>query len=126
DFLTLAQQTYTLSRSFGRLEKQLADEKARVAELEGALRAHQCYLLEAQQKVGELDQSAQGWARECQALAAHAQHLDGLLRSMTSDRRWLMAQRLGRLRQRLAPPNSLRERCGRFLMRVQRRLRGAA
>lgn len=126
DFLSLAHQMYTLTRANTKLDSQLKDAKAKGAELERVLREREAHMHDAQMKIEELDHSAQGWARECERIAAHAMRLEAQVRLLTCGTSWSLVQHLRWLRQRLAPRDSLRERCGRYVMRMQRRLRGAA
>lgn len=123
DFLTLAHQAYTHSRAKGKLEKQLQEMTAKFAELEQVVHRREAELLEARGWAAKMDESAQGWATECERNVAYAQHVEQELRTVTSGRAWSMVQRLVRLRHRLIPRNSLRARCGRLVLQVQRRLR---
>lgn len=123
DFVTLAQQTYTATRTKGKLETQLREKSAKHEELERAFSGLEAQIHDLRDVIAALDKSANGWARECERNAEHALWLEGRLREATSGRSWSVVQGLRRLRRVLAPPNSLREGCGRLVMRVQRRLR---
>lgn len=117
DFLTLAQQVYTLSRTKAKLEAQLQEAAAQRAPLELALQ-------EAHGKVAELDLEVKWWAKECEQTASHAAWVEHRLRSMSGSRSWRLVQRIRSVRHTLVPRNSLRERCGKYLMLWQRKLRG--
>src|SRR5207237_2825297 len=124
DFLTLSHQSYAFSRAKGKLETQLKEMTAKATELERVLGERETQLADARKWSAEMELSAQGWARECEQNAAHTRQVEHELRTLTSGRAWSVVQRLVHLRHRLVPRNSLRERCGRFVLRVQRRLRG--
>lgn len=126
DFLTLAHDCYTTHRANTKLEAQVKEATAARVEIEKVMCERDRELAEARHRIRELDMSAVGWSRECERMAAHAMWLEDQLRAATRGRGWSLVQRLRSLKQKLIPNNSFRERCGKLLMRTQRRLRGAA
>jgi hypothetical protein len=121
DFLTLAQQVYTLSRANVKLETELKEAAAKHTD---ALDERDRLLREAQMKIAELDQAAQGWARGYEQMDRHAAWLEQRLGGIRASRSWRLVEGIRSVRQTLVPRNSFRERCGRYLMRWQRKLRG--
>ena len=111
DFLTLAHQVYTLSRSNATVETQLKETTVKIVALERGLREREDLLHESRMKIGQLEQSAQGRARECERIAAHAADVEPRLHHVTRRRSCRLVQRLSAWRKQLIPRNSIRERC---------------
>jgi hypothetical protein len=109
DFLTLAHQTFTLSHANALHDAQLKTMRAKCSQMEQAVQDWEGQYHE----VSERERIAQE-----RALWAESQFT-----SLTSGTSWALLQMLIKLRLKLFPRESLRERVGRSVMKRQRRLR---
>ena len=95
DFLTLAQQAFSLSQTNALLDARLKT----------------------------LDAQFKALSEREQAVAMHAHAIETRLTSITSGTSWALMQKMMWLRLKLFPRDSFRERVGRFVMQRQRSLR---
>ncbi len=130
DFLSLGRQAYVLSMANTQLQVQLRDARAKIVELESSLVAREALTHAAHSesdkmalRIEDLVQSIHQYACQAEGNAQRVLRLEEHIRDLTGGKAWSLVQKLSRLRRRLVPRNSLRERCGRFVFALPRRLR---